>query len=386
MSSNQTAVLKASEFLRQNLIGVLIGLNIRTVEKHTLSALTNSLVEVGGKRFSKAFTTLWATDPQRGKSNWDWAMETFDELGRRHQNFQEQVRGAQVTALEGPSYRKTAMSIGSAPVAFMDLMSAVPTAIAAYEKAIEEGRSVGDAIYAGNTAVRFAHGSTAITSRPEIMRGTVVGPWMTSLYGYMNRMLNNHYRIGWQAKEAMDAASKGETEEATKYLKPIAAGIFAYVIMFAVYEELATPSSKKDDSWEMGIAKAGLKAVAAPWPGVRDLANGLIEGDPSLGLSSTEAKFLTEPFKDMSKREFGFQKSSAGKTIKHVNNMLGLATGLTNGEIGNLAEYLYDLYTGKARPQNTKDWYRGLTKGQTRPKENRPDLFERGLRVIEGGR
>jgi hypothetical protein len=385
MSANQGAMLIASEFMRQNLIGALIGFNPRTVEKHGPTALINSMFQVGGVEFLKAVRSLWTTDPTTGKRMWDWAMETFEELPRRERHYQETVRGAQVTSLEGESLRTKQLRYGTWLVSKSDLLSAVPTAIAAYNNAKMEGRTEGDAIYAANAAVRFAHGSTAVTNRPEIMRGTVVGTWMTSLYSFYNHIANLMYKTGWRAQEAIGAASKGEAEEALEHSKIAVAGVFSAVIFPALIGYLVSGGSEKqdkDESFEKQVAKAGLKAVAEPWPIVRDLVNGLVDGDPSLGLLTTEAKFLTEPFRDLANK-----KMNAGKTIKHVNNFISITTGLSNAEIGNLAEYLYDLETGKARPKNLKDWWRGLSKGEaTKPKDNRPDLIERGLRLIEGGR
>jgi len=386
---NQEAFARWAEFTRQNTIGMLVGFNPRTIEKHTLTAGLRSAEEVGFGYFKDAFHSVWTTDPASAKKQWNWAMDTFEELQRRHQNWMETISGAQQSALIGQDWRRQLLSLQTKPIAYLDLASAVPTAIAAFTKATEEGRSPADAIYAGNRAVARAHGSTAITYRPEIMRrgfAGIGGPWIASLYSFMNRIANRQYELAVKAKETAGLASKGETAEALKNVPELALGLTVSVLAVAVFEELVTPSSGEKESFEKQVAKGGLKSLAAPWPLVRDVANAIAAGkDPSFGLANTEAKPLTDLIRDAASGRYGLNKQHAGKTVKHAITAIGIGTGLA-GEFGNVAEFLTDLHSGKARPRSLKDWYRGLTKGEMSPRDNRPDLVERGLRVIEGGR
>jgi predicted ABC-type ATPase len=389
---NQAAFAKVMDWFRENTITSLIAFNLRTVEKHGPTAAVNSIAQVGLRNMLTATRSLYSTDPARGMSNWQWAMETFDELDRRHKSYLEQVRGAQFSALEGPSFRKGMQKAGTWLVAKSDLLSAVPTAIGAYTDAIEEGKSHGDAVYAGNAAVRMAHGSGAVTSRPEWMRQPGwLGRWVTSLYTFMNEIGNRRYKLMWQAKEAAGYIGKGEAEKGYKMLPDLMWGVFSTVIFVGIMENLVTPSTpdkpgKKKESWEWEWAKAGMHSLAATWPIARDVANALIEGkDPSVGMMDTSVKSLTDIARDLDKRA-PFSKQQAGKTVKHAIVALGVCTGMAPSEFGNIAEFTTDLVNGKARPANLKDWYRGLTKGEAHPKEYRPDLVERALRVLEGGR
>jgi hypothetical protein len=156
-----------SGFLRQNIIGTLVGFNPRTVQKHTITAAINSMTEVGLKEFGEAFASIWRTDPARAQNNWAFAMERSEELQRRHQSYIEHVKGAQEYALTSAAtqsaisggvnlsnLRQTMQFYGTKPVAFMDLASAVPTWLAQYKTEIAAGRSEGDAIYAADRAVR----------------------------------------------------------------------------------------------------------------------------------------------------------------------------------------------------------------------------------------
>jgi predicted ABC-type ATPase len=375
--ANQAALERFAGYFRQNVIGTFVGLNPRTVEKHTLTALFNSIKEVGGEGFLDAAMSLF-NDNGRGESNWDFAMRTSEELQRRHQNFMEQVSGAQETALGGGSLRQTMLRAGTTPVAFFDLLSAVPTWMAEYKKTMDDGRSLGDAIFAGNRAVRRAHGSTAITSRPAVMRAY---PGIASLYNFMNRMAQYQYELGWKARDLLTGKAEGNKAEWTK---DVMLGLFVNVLLVGLVDVAVSDLTDKD-SYASTIAKSIATGVAAPWWIARDIMHAVLHhSDPTLGLASTELKALTDAIRDVDRKDWGISKDRLGKTVKHVNNMLGVATGMTNAEIGNLAEYLIDLGSGKAKPKTVGDWWRGMTKGNI--KQTNPDLVERGLRVITGGR
>jgi conjugative element/phage-associated large polyvalent protein len=377
-SANQAATDKMASYLRQNIIGTFVGLNPRTLEKHTLTALFNSIKEVGGSDFLDAASSL-LSDSSRGESNWSFAMKNSEELQRRHQNFMEQVSGAQETALEGRSLRQAMLRFGTSPVAFFDLLSAMPTWLAEYKRTLED-RPHGDAVYAADRAVRRAHGSTAITSRPEIMR---IWPGIASLYNFMNRMAQYQYELGWKARDIY----KGQAEaNKGQWSKDVLLGAFVNVLLVGLVDVLVSDVTDKD-SYASIVGKSIATGVAAPWWIARDMMHAVLhKSDPMLGLGSTEAKVLTDALRDIDRKDWGMSKDRAGKTIKHVNNVLGLMFGLTNAEVGNLAEYIVDLNTGKTRPKTLGDWWRGLSKGEIHQREPHPDLVERGLRVIEGGK
>ncbi|HEX9613594.1 MAG TPA: twin-arginine translocation signal domain-containing protein [Candidatus Bathyarchaeia archaeon] len=369
---------KWSEFFRQNVVGTLVGFNPRTIEKHTLSAAMNSFTEVGPREFSEAVQSLFRRDFSDTQTNWEFAYDKSEEIQRRSQNFVEQVSGAQEKVLDARSWRDTLLHAGTAPVAFGDMLSARPTWLAEFKKQIEAGRSEGDSIYAADRAVRRAHGSSAITNRPELMRRY---PWAASLYGFFNHIANRQYELAWKAKEAAGLATKGEVEEAMSKVPSLAAGLFSYVIFPAIVEELVTPLTNDErESWAKKAAKGLIRGASSSWIGVRDFVNAALEAkDGTFGLASTLPKEFTDLARDLYKKDLGFDKAHAGKTIKHAMVAIGAVFGLANAQIGNLAEFLYDLKTGKQRPpKDLKSLWRGLSKGDEQAKSG-PDLIERAL-------
>jgi hypothetical protein len=373
--ANQAAAAQWITWFRSNMIGTFVGLNPGTIEKHTTTALANSINEVGGVAFRDAAASLF-NDNGRGETNWAFAMRTFDELQRRHQNFMETVSGAQETALGEAGLRETMLQFGTKPVAFFDLLSAVPTALAAYKTTLDEGRSLGDAVYAGNRAVRRAHGSTAITSRSAIQREY---PSVAILYNFMSRMGQYQFEHAWQARDMLTGQAEGKKAE---YSKNIMIGLFTSVFFVGLVDTLVSDVDEKD-TWESIAGKSLATGVAAPWIGAREVMHAIThKSDPMLGAGSSELKLVTDAFRDVGRKDLGLSKDRLGKTVKHFNNAIGLATGLTNAEVGNLAEYIIDLNSGKAKPRDAGDWWRGLRRGRI----DKSTSEENVLKLIEGGK
>jgi len=380
-SVNQSNGAKILNYFRTNMVGTLVGLNPGTVEKHTITALANSIRQVGAEDFLAAARSLY-NDNGRGQSNWDFAISSSEELQRRHQNFMESISGVQENALEGPNLRQSILRIGTTPVAKLDLMSAVPTWLAEYKKALE-GRgnygpnlSPGDAVFAADQAVRFAHGSTAITSRPAISRDY---PSMAVLYNFMNRMAQYQYEAGWKARDILTGQADGKKAEWSKNIISI---FFVNVLLVGLIDSMVSDIDDKD-TFETVASKSLFTGAAAPWPIVREAAHAMTHrSDPMLGMGTTELKSLTDLVRDLGGKDFGMDRDRLGKTVKHLNNALGLLTGLTNAEVGNLAEYIIDLNSGKAHPRNAGDWWRGIRRGRI----DQPTSEERALRLITGGK
>ena len=81
------------------------------------------------------------------------------------------------------------------------MFSAKAAALGQYMKSIDQGREHGDAVYDAERAVRRAHGSTALTNRPQIMRDW--NPWFTSVYTFFNDIVNRQMEMAWRAGEML---------------------------------------------------------------------------------------------------------------------------------------------------------------------------------------
>jgi hypothetical protein len=381
MPKNQRIMANAGEFMRQNIISTLVGLNPGTVLKHGPTALVQSLHEVGPVDFLKAMKGLFSVNERTGETNWQFAMKESEELQRRHQNYIETLGGA--TDLLQPkegftSLRNTVQRFSAMPVAISDLLSAVPTWMAQYGKTIDEGATHGDAVYMADRAVRRAHGSVAITNRSGVMRGGALSQWFASVYGFFNHIMNRQYEMLWKAGEMVGDAKAGNYTEAMQRAPELTSMLFAYVLAPALIEEMVTPlMSTENESWGKKAAKGIAFTLGASWVGIRDISNALLNGrDPSVGLISTTAKTVTDFGRDLNKSG-PFNKEHAGKIIKDGTTLMGALSGVVPAQTGRVAEFGYGVSQGTERPKGPWGWLVGARYGTLKGHSRTFDEWQR---------
>lgn len=374
-SKAQTVMNQASEFIRQNMIMTLVGLNPGTVMKHGPTAAALSIREVGAEPMAKAVRGLFSVNEATGDSNWHFAIQNSLELQRRDRNWAETLYGS-ATGVLAPGdkltpWRQKIMEWSSKPVALSDMISAVPTWLAKYEGERANGASHGDAVYEADRAVRRAHGSTAITTRTAMMRNA--NPWMVSIYNFFSDVMNRQMEAVWKAGETKDLIKKGEWGAAAKTVPALTASLFAYAIWPAIVETYVSPHPHKDDdTWVKKSAVSMGFALGSSWVGVRDIASAMAMGrDPQFGLTGTAYQTMVNTFKDLAKNE-PFNKEHAGKILQDAGIMVGGLTGMLPAQVSKAGRFMFDVSTGKENPRNTWQWLTGLRYGTT---EKHPQNF-----------
>lgn len=354
-------------FARTNIIGNLIHFNPYTVQKHFFSALSNSMGEVGSLEFVKATASLLSADPITGERNWKFAMENFDEIKRRHQVAMYTISGLEQKTVSANTLRDTISYYGSAPVAISDMISAVPTGLAAYAKTMKETGDEGMAKQDANRAIRRAHGSTAITNRPLIMLGGPIAQQYTSLYTFFNTMANRHFEIAWRAREGNRAASEGKFNEAWgQYAKHVVPYVVASVIIPTLVEEWVTGQldEKKHGLLQKGALFAA-RAAMAPYIGLRDLIYGLETGRETVpGIFAGGVKEIGNMIRSLSAtaRE-GLNKKTAAKMIETIPSATGTVFGIGAKHLGLAGAGAFRAVTGQEKPKGLGDVGRLLAKG-----------------------
>ncbi len=387
MSSAQKDFARFSDFMRQNAVTTLVGFNVGTAMKHTPTALISSMAEVGPANFLKAMRGLLSVNEETGENNWQFAMKTSEELGRRSRNWVETMGGGLAT-LEGRtvgkalaqhevgaafmSLREMITELSSKPVALGDLLSAVPTWTAKYQAEMEEHGVHGDAVFAADKSVRQAHGSSAITSRSQVARSrSALAHWMTGFFTFFNDIFNRQVETLWRAGNAVDLAKEGQKAEAFKEATKVAGRLFAYVVAPAMIEELVSPLvGDKNDPWYKTAAKSLAFTLSSSWVGVRDVVSAILnKRDPSVGLLSTVGKSATDTIRDLSSTH-----PKAGNVIKHGTQLSGMLTGLTPAPIGRAAEFL----ASKEKPKGPWGWLTGLRYGTLKNHSQTFDQYMKG--------
>lgn len=376
MEKSQQALTAASEFVRQNMITTLVGLNPGTVLKHGPTAAILSMREVGPANFAKAVASMFRVNEQTAESNWQFAMKHSLELQRRDRNWEESLYGATAGLVPGEKFapwRQKIMQWSSKPVAMSDMISAVPTWLAAYEKEMGESGVHGDAVFAADRAVRRAHGSTASTNRTAIMR--TANPWLTSVYNFFSDIMNRQMETIWKSGEILDRVKEGEKKAAMAAAGSMTASMFAYAVWPAIVEHMVSGQAEDEhEPWALSASKAMVRTAASSWVGVRDFVNWMLYGfDPQLGMAGTAMKELGSAVNDL-KKDHPFRKDHAGRILQDGAGMIGAMTGMMPQQVGRTARYLHDVNVGIEHPRGPWEWLVGLrfgtTKGHSRTAED----------------
>jgi len=265
------------------------------------------------------------------------------------------------------------LSLGAKPVSFSDMLSSVPTWLAKYRDAMERGADTGQAIFEADRAVRRAHGSSAITNLPAIMRGNALARTFTSLYGFFSHMLQKQYEIAWKARDSIREARGGDLTLMKKFAPDVIWGLVSYVIIPALVEEVVTPyTGHEKDSWGKWALKVFTMDMAASFIGPRDFVHSLINwSEPSAGMIGTLFKETQKLARDIAKGPRAFSRRDAGKTILHTFTMTGILTGLANAEMGKVLGFLQQWEAGYEHPKGPFDWIRAYRTGTVHPERRR---------------
>lgn len=364
---------------RSNVIGTMIGFNPGTVLKHGPTALVQSITEVGGKDFANAARNLWGINERTGERNWTFAMDTSEELQRRHQNYLETLKGQNAQVLGKTTFREKMLSLGAYPVAISDLLSAVPTWLAQYNRSMGEGLTHGDATYMADRAVRRAHGSTAVTNRPSVMRGGFGMSILNPVYGFFSHILNRQYEMAWRASDLVKGANRGEItpKEFAATSGALAIMLTSYIIAPAIIEELVSPlPSKPEDGWGKRAAKTIGFSLSSSWIGLRDIAHFAVGGyNPSIGVTGPVTQGVRDIINDVSNFGKSTSEENVGKTVKHAFVAAGMATGLTNAQMGRWAQLAYEYAIEKDVPDGYWQWLVALRFGQTKGHSKSPEEY-----------
>jgi hypothetical protein len=294
------------------------------------------------------------------------AIEKFPEIRARLLQQDRDYRQLSSSLFEPESPMAKAHRFGHAAVAWSDMMTAVPTAWAAYDRAIAEGipvsqggtgkpMSEADAIHYANKIVREAHGTNIESARSNVMNSRNEGIKMfTTLYGFMN----NTYG---QAANFIDQI------KTPGYSKPEAlARAFAALIVPALWAGILTHGSPTDDKNKDNIGHWFAQALggeaAGMVPFVRDAYN-FIEGYRGAGLNGIESwlSTVTKPITDAYK---AYEGHDVKTVIRDTADALGTGLHIPGlGQAGASAQYLYNVKQGKENPKDAGDLAEGIIKG-----------------------
>lgn len=374
-------ITNASNYARTNVIGSLIGFNPGTVLKHGPTAAVNSMYEVGLRAFTRDFagtampllrdsvTHLFTGDEGSANRTLQFILNNSEEIRRRDRNWQETIGGAHKVVEGLPSLRDRVIMWGSKPVALSDMLSAMPTWLAAYKDEFAQTGDHGNAVFAGERAVRRAHGSTAITNLPELVRRSgPFGSWLTTLYGFFSTQMQRRAEIAFMTNDTYKLVKEGELKAAASNVPKLTALTFAAVIWPTIVEEYVTGIGTDDRrGWGTRAFMATLGGVASSFLYFRDFIHGAVTGqEPSIGMATTPAHDFSNAFKETLHPVKSMDRNHAAKTISDFMTVFGEATGLMPKQVAKVVRFGLGTKLGTEHPKSPADVAVGLMRGTSK--------------------
>jgi len=350
------------QYTRTGMVMNAIALRATTVLKHGGSAGIKTLgyFTGGGEKYLASRFAAMGSDYTNQITG---AKEKFGEINARLLQQDRDYRATASSMFEPEGIKSRAERFGHSAVAWSDMMTAVPTAWAAYDRAINEGIPVrqggtgqpmteAQAVAYANKIVREAHGSNVEAARSNIMTAPSEGLKMfTTLYGFMN---NSYGQMADSINKVMTPGT-GKPE--------VLARTFMAIIVPALWAGyLAEGGAKGGESWAAWAGKAVTGEVAGMVPVVRD-AWSMVQGYRHAGVIGAESwmQTLVQPILDAGKLATGHEASGA---VAHVADALGMGLHIPGlGQLGKSAQYVADVQSGKQHPADALEYAKGLTVG-----------------------
>ncbi|MDY7579350.1 hypothetical protein RGU70_13610 [Herbaspirillum sp. RTI4] len=350
------------QYTRTGMVMNAIALRATTVLKHGGSAGIKTLgyFAGGGEKYLASRFAAMGSDYTNQITG---AKEKFGEINARLLQQDRDYRATASSMFEPESVRSQAERFGHSAVAWSDMMTAVPTAWAAYDRAIAEGIPVrqggtgkpmteAQAVSYANKIVREAHGSNVEAARSNIMTAPSEGlKLFTTLYGFMN----NSYG------QMADSINKFQTPGLGKP-EIVARTLMAIIVPALWAGYLSEGGAKEGESWGAWAAKAITGEVAGMVPVVRD-AYSMAQGFSHAGVIGAESWMSTmvNAGKDV---VHAAQGKPANKPVSDIADAVGMGLHIPGlGQLGKSAQYVSDVQSGKQHPANAFEYAKGMVVG-----------------------
>lgn len=356
------ALGKFLQYTRTGMVMTAIALRASTVLKHGGSAgiKTTGYFLGGGEKYLASRFASMGTDY---KAQISGAQKKFGEIRARLLQQDRDFRVTSTALFEAEHVQAKAERFGHAAVAWSDMMTAVPTAWAAYDRAITEGIPVSQggtgapmteaqAVNYANKIVREAHGSNIETARSMALNTSSEALKMfTTLYGFMN----TSYGQALDGFDKLGTAGIGSSA--------VLARSFMALIVPALWAHTLTHGAPGDDEgWGAWIGKAVAGEVAGMVPFVRDVV-AMVEGYSHAGVVGAESWMSTIVKAAMDVKHLAEGKEVKAP-IKDIANAAGMGLHIPGlGQLGTSAQYAADVAAGKEHPADAAEYAKGIALG-----------------------
>lgn len=350
-----------ANLMTRNFVRSQIGFLFTTMEKHAASALFKSADEVGYGPLTGALQKM----AREGVMNsWRQALSESQELRRRGSEVDRAFRDHMNDLIKRQGFISRAQHAGMAGIGFSDQLSAVPTYMAARDAALAQGMSHADAVYAGEKAIRRAHGASSKVDLPLLLSSD--NPFMRMLTPFMTFMNNTYNRvrlIGQDVRGGVGHMRAGEGAHAARDFGRAFMSTASIVLLPAIFVSKITNQNNEDPEesfwknlgWTLaGELTAGVFGGSILWNLEQDEQQGT-------GTISQLMNMVVQDKQDL--EHWGKQDQLPDRWVKDSLHTTGYLTGLPTGQAAKTGQYLYDWMNGRESPQNAGEAGRGLLFG-----------------------
>lgn len=343
--------------LRSNTTVVGMGFRFSTVVMQA-AGYSNSLEYIGAEWGAKG-AAQFAAHPVE---TFETVMAKSGEMRHRMDTLDRDIRTT-IAKMAGKQNPLTAAKrFAFHGIGYMDRLVTIPTWIGAYNKALHEGMTDDQAVYAADKAIRSTQGSASAKDLAAVATGQ--GQWgqalklMTLFYSYVSTVYQRQRTL------ARDVRRAGVRD----IPQLMARAWWLIVIPPLLAELLAGRGPEEDEDWGAWAFKNMLFQAVGAIPVVRDAARPLYD-------------------KLAGNRGFDYQMSPIQRSVQTVINAVGVSvdlargeettnatrtileatgyvTGMVPGQIAQSTQFLVDVGYGEQDPQTFGDWFEGLTKGK----------------------
>ena len=361
---------KIFRYVRTSSGVVDIGFNLHTLEKHTLSALSRSIGEVGVVPYMSATREIFT--PGNYQKSIDFIKSNSGEIRHRLETFDTLGLQKIDKIINRRGFVRWLQEASMAPISRFDYMSTFPLWLGAYRKQMANGVAHEVAVLEADRAVRAAHGSTAPESLAAISRGSETNKLFTMFYNTFFSPLYQSLRRGAPSlKSGVRNVSDAEYAAAARDFARVGSISLFSIGIPAMVEGMVSYGlpQEGDNAWKWAT-RSILNTTAGAIPLLRDLISyGLHRGHIEYDMTPADEYFedLANCVKDLF--------DASGVTNEHENEhwvktfletaemalKLPLNQGIKTGE------YLWDSATDQLGPQDWRDIMIGLVNGPPKP-------------------
>lgn len=361
------ALDKLAQTARQRIVTVQMLYRASTILKHGAAAAMYSIGEVGLKDMVAESVRLWMTAD--GRRRVGQILEESGELRHRLHDMDRDIGEMQDRALGESGFKASFFHLGGMGTAALDIGTAIPTYEVAFKnQLLKNPNDYQAAVYAGEAAVRDAHGSMGITDQSAIMRSSPMYKLFTIAYGTFNHNYNRTRDIGKLYKESGKDWWGGDTAAAWEKFKTASWRGLWYIFMTAMIEEAIAPIPDKEGKKHGILAWSGralFDQLSGQLPVVRDVARAwLRRGRPE---EQTPMGQIVSSIYDGAKAaaERDFTKKMALKKTMEAAGYLFNVPGA--GQMGVTAQYWEDIKMRRQTAENPYRFMRGTLLGKSHP-------------------